>query len=129
LNHAGRSLSLVNRRTLAVTEIAVPVDGRPDNLAGLGGIAILTAHGPDSLDILAFDPATRSFQTIHRFKYPFGDARLDSRNVAFYLDGRFGDAIFDISRIRTDPQGRVWVSDFLSGHVFILERASVAGAR
>jgi len=83
----------------------------------------------DALDILAFDPATRSFQTIYRFQYPFGDARMDSRNVAFYLDGRFGDAIFDISRIRTDPRGRVWVSDFLSGHVFILERAPVAGAR
>jgi DNA-binding beta-propeller fold protein YncE len=129
LNHAGRSLGLIDRRTLAVTEVPVPGDGRPDNIADAGGTLFMTAHGPAAMDILTFHTADRSFQRVHRIEYPFGDARFDSRNVAFFLDGRFGDAIFEISRIRPDPTGRVWISDFLSGKLFIVERRPPGGSR
>jgi hypothetical protein len=36
--------------------------------------------------------------------------------------GQFGDALFEITRGKTDADGRLWITDFLSGKLFILIR-------
>ncbi|MFQ6618798.1 MAG: hypothetical protein ACE5QV_08940, partial [Fidelibacterota bacterium] len=42
--------------------------------------------------------------------------------------GQFGDALFAITRGRVDAGGRLWVTDFLSGKLFILEADSPASS-
>jgi hypothetical protein len=58
---------------------------------------------------------------LHQANYPYGDTRFDTRNVSFYLNGQFGDAIFSITQGKTDQEGRLWITDFLSGKLFIIE--------
>jgi hypothetical protein len=73
------------------------------------------------MSVALFDPAAGTYTELQRLEYPFGETRFDSANVSFYLRGQFGDAVFDLCRSVTDRQGRLWISDFLSGRVFILE--------
>ena len=84
---------------------------------------MITSHGSDRLHITSFDPGSGNFEVLHTFEYPYGDARFDSGNVSFYLRGQFGDALFSITRGKTDKAGRLWISDFLSGRVFILSES------
>jgi hypothetical protein len=35
------------------------------------------------------------------------------------MRGQFGDCIYDLCQVRSGADGRVWVSDFLGGKVFI----------
>lgn len=94
----------------------------PDNLFAWNGALVISAHDADAFALFAFDPATGAFTELHRFEYPYGETRYDTRNVSFYVRGQFGDAVFDITRSMVDSSGRLWVTDFLSGRVFILAR-------
>ena len=60
------------------------------------------------------------FELLHREDYPFGDTGMDTGNVSFYVRGQFGDALFDLSRSIVDMEGRLWISDFLSGRILII---------
>jgi hypothetical protein len=82
---------------------------------------VVTAHGPNTLTFARFDPRRGIFSRLHRIEYPYGETGFDSANVSFYVRGQFGDAVFDLCRAVTDTAGRLWVTDFLSGKVFILE--------
>ena len=83
---------------------------------------MITSHSSDTLQVTGFDPGSGTFEVLHTFEYPYGDTRFDSGNVSFYLRGQFGDALFSITRGKADSSGRLWISDFLSGRVFILSR-------
>ncbi len=119
LNHLGRSLQEVKEDG---TNWPWPFDGLPDGLFAWEGKLVVTAHGPRAMNVALFDPATGNFSRLHRLEYPFGETRFDSANVSFYLRGQFGDALFDLCRFVEDGDGRLWVSDFLSGRVFIIEQ-------
>ena len=73
------------------------------------------------LTIQAFDPKKEVFEILHQFEYPFGDTRFSTQNNSFYLSGQFGDTIYDLSKIKTDLDGRMWIIDFLSGRLFIVD--------
>lgn len=94
----------------------------PDNLFAWNGELVISAHDADAFALIAFDPETGAFTELHRFEYPYGETRYDTRNVSFYVRGQFGDAVFDITRGLVDSSGRLWVTDFLSGRAFILTR-------
>lgn len=100
--------------------IKIPFKGLPDNIFNWRGNLVITSHSPDALNILSFNPMSEKFSLLHQLKYPFGDTRFDSRNVSFYVDGQFGDAVFFINRAEVDQNGNLWVTDFLSGKVFII---------
>jgi YVTN family beta-propeller protein len=100
----------------------IPSEGLPDNLFAWGDKLVVTSHSPRALSVSQFDPATRTFTLLHTERYPFGDTRFDSRNVSFYLSGQFGDAIYSITNGRTAADGRLWIADFLSGRLLVLER-------
>jgi YVTN family beta-propeller protein len=100
----------------------IPSEGLPDNLFAWGDRLVLTSHGARALAITQFDPATGKFTLLHTERYPYGDTRFDSRNVSFYLSGQFGDAIYSITTGRTGADGRLWIADFLSGRLMVLER-------
>jgi YVTN family beta-propeller protein len=115
IDHGGNKLIEVGGESHGL-----PTEGSPDNIFDWNGRLVITSHSGDMLEIAAFDPGSSDFELLHSFEYPYGDTRFDSGNVSFYLRGQFGDALFSITRAKTDASGRLWISDFLSGRVFIL---------
>ena len=99
----------------------IPFPGRPDQIAGHDGLLLITSHSPGELFIISFDPRSKKFSLLHREKYPFGETGFGGNNSSFFVRGQFGDCLYDLSKIRTDALGRIWVSDFLSGKLFILD--------
>jgi len=117
IDHAGNSLVEVGEPSRGI-----PAEGRPDNIFVWNGRLVITSHSSDRLQVTSFDPGSGTFEVLHTFEYPYGDTRFDSVNVSFYLRGQFGDALYSITRGKADSSGRLWISDFLSGRVFILSR-------
>jgi YVTN family beta-propeller protein len=118
IDHAGNSLMEVGGESWQL-----PTGGLPDNIFEWNGSLVITSHSSDSLYVTSFEPGSGRFGVLHTVAYPYGATRFDSRNVSFYLRGQFGDALFSITRGKTDSSGRLWISDFLSGKVFILSGA------
>jgi YVTN family beta-propeller protein len=118
LNHLGNSIQAVkeNGKTFEL-----PYEGMPDNLFVWNGKIAITSHSKKALFIVLFDPTDVSFALLHEESYPYGDTRFDTGNVSFYVNGQFGDAVFSITQAKTDKDDRLWVTDFLSGKIFILE--------
>jgi DNA-binding beta-propeller fold protein YncE len=103
----------------------IPFAGKPDNIAVWKERLWITSHNPTELHIFTFDFTRKEFQLVHRESYPFGDTRFDTANTSFFQRGQFGDAIFEITKIKPDDRGRIWVTDFLSGKLFIIREESV----
>jgi hypothetical protein len=99
----------------------IPEKGRPDNIFTWNNAVIVVSHAPDALLIMRFDIEEESFTTLRRIEYPYGDTRYDSGNVSFYARGQYGDALFDITRGAVDEGGRLWITDYLAGKLYILE--------
>jgi outer membrane protein assembly factor BamB len=118
IDHSANSLIEVGGKSWKL-----PTEGMPDNIFEWNGHLVITSHNSDRLDITSFDPGSGEFKHLHSLEYPYGDTSFDSRNVSFYLSGQFGDALFSITRGKTDSSGRLWISDFLSGRVFILSES------
>jgi hypothetical protein len=119
VNHFGNTLQKLGER---VETYEIPYPGMPDNLFNWGDGLVITSHDEKVLHIIGFDPGSEEFTPLHRQEYPYGDTSFDTRNVSFYVGGQFGDAVFEITRGKTDKDGRLWITDFLSGRLFILER-------
>jgi YVTN family beta-propeller protein len=98
----------------------IPFSGRPDNIAVGKGRLWITSHSPTELHIITFDITRKKFQRVHHESYPFADTRFDTANTSFFQRGQFGDAIFEITKIKSDDRGRIWITDFLSGKLFII---------
>jgi len=118
ISHTGNSLQEIGEKGKVYR---IPHKGMPDNLFTWKDKVVITSHSRDKLFIVQFDPETKDFTLLHEETYPFGDTRLDSGNVSFYVRGQFGDAVFFITSGRTDRDGRLWITDFLSGKLFILD--------
>lgn len=124
----GKSVWAANQETNSLweiregaKEIQIPYRGNPDNLFAWKNRLIVTSHSERELCIIAFDPLTRRFSLVHREEYPYGDTSFDTRNVSFYLPGQYGDAVFRITEAAQTEDGRLWIADFLSGKLFVLE--------
>ena len=85
---------------------------------------LITSHNPNELFIMAFDLQKKSFSLLHRERYPFGETSFTGNNSSFFLRGQFGDCLYELSKIKIDRAGRIWVSDFLAGKLFILTPAT-----
>lgn len=123
IHHGGRSLGELDPGTLQLTSFPIPFPGTPDAVFFHQGLAYLAVHAPDSLRIIAFDPAAKRFQLIHEAAYPYGEVTFATGNSAFFMRGQFADGIFEITRFQADNHGRLWVTDFLSGKMFIIPGA------
>ncbi len=100
----------------------LPFGDRPDNLFVFGTDIVIASYSDDALFLAKFDPDEGRFSLIHREDYPYGDTAKDSRNVSFYMRGQFGDAVFSLTRGKTGSTGGLWITDFLSGKLFIIQR-------
>lgn len=117
LNHGDGTLQRWDGQSRVFT---IPVSGKPDNLAVYGKQLIITCHNAQQFQVLLFDPANETFRLLMQYDYPYGETSFASNNSAFYLSGQFGDVLYEISKIRFDTTGRLWITDFLSGKLFIL---------
>jgi YVTN family beta-propeller protein len=119
INHGDNTL----QRLSGELEIKkIPYRGLPDNLFSWADKLVLTSHSENALFVVEFDPKTESFALLHKEEYPYGNTRFDTANVSFYARGQFGDAVFSITEAKIDKDGRLWLTDFLSGKLFILEK-------
>jgi DNA-binding beta-propeller fold protein YncE len=119
INHLGKSLQEITGEGKIHK---LPQNWMPDNLFTWNNKIVITAHNSKVLYISLFDPETKAITLLHQENYPFGDTRFDSRNVSFYLNGQFGDVLFSITQGKADKDGRLWVTDFLSGKLFIISK-------
>jgi DNA-binding beta-propeller fold protein YncE len=99
----------------------LPFKGKPSNLFSTGDTLIITGHHKDALHIVSFDTGKKTFNVIHKEVYPFGETTVDTDNTAFYMRGQFADGIFELNQIKQDKKGRIWITDYLSGKLFILK--------
>lgn len=117
VNHLGNSLTEVSRKGKS---FAIPFEGMPDNIFPWGERIVITSHSSAALSLIEFDPGKGSFRLLYEKDYPYGDTRFDTRNVSFYMKGQFGDALFTITKGKETSDGSLWITDFLSGRLFIL---------
>jgi DNA-binding beta-propeller fold protein YncE len=117
INHNGNSLQSFGKEA---NTYPLPYPGKPGNLFSTGTSLIITSHTPGALHILSFSPPEKSFDLIHKEVYPYGETTVDTNNSAFYVRGQFADGIFEINQIKQDRQGRLWVTDYLSGKLYII---------
>ncbi len=122
INHQERTLQFPGGDSV---KYPLPGPGRPDGLFDSGKELILTSHSSDRLQIHSFSVQSRTFHLIHEERYPYGETSFDTNNTAFFVRGQFGDGLFRINRILQDSQGCLWISDFLSGKLFIIKPESV----
>ncbi|MFZ5517254.1 MAG: YncE family protein [Candidatus Zhuqueibacterota bacterium] len=118
INHLANSVQEIGGRG---STWPLPVRGLPDNMFVWENRLIITCHQKDRLVILQFNPGDGEFTALHQFDYPFGDTRFDTRNASFYMNGQFGDAIYSLTKAVVDSHGRLWMTDFLAGKLFIFE--------
>jgi DNA-binding beta-propeller fold protein YncE len=118
IHHGGNTIREIreNGKTFKL-----PHKGLPDNCFTWNDGIIITSHSANLLHIIRFEPEREKFSILHEEEYPYGDTRFDSQNVSFYVRGQFGDGLFEITQGKEDKGGRFWITDFLSGKLFILE--------
>jgi DNA-binding beta-propeller fold protein YncE len=119
INHNDNSLQAIKDQE-EIKTYPLPYPGNPGNLFSTGKNLIITSHTTEALHILSFHPDKKSFQLIHKEVYPYGETTVDTNNSAFYLRGQFADGIFEINQIKQDKKGRLWITDYLSGKLFII---------
>lgn len=118
INHNSSSLQAF-RDGNAVGTYPLPFTGKPSALFDAGDRLIITVHSDSALHIVSFHPQKKTFTAIHKEEYPFGETTVDTDNTSFYMRGQFADAIFTLNQIKKDSSGRIWVTDYLSGKLFI----------
>ncbi|NIM15582.1 MAG: hypothetical protein GTO45_26695 [Candidatus Aminicenantes bacterium] len=116
INHNDNSLQSFQKET---NTYPLPYPGKPGNLFSTGKRLIITSHTSSALYILSFHPREKSFKLVHKEVYPYGETTVDTNNTSFYVRGQFADGIFEINQIKQDKKGRLWITDYLSGKLFI----------
>ena len=117
LNHSSRSIQSVGETNRTYL---VPDGLYPDNFTLIGDRIYISAHNNKKFSLFCFDLHKKTFKSILDFSYPYGETTFDTSNTAFYLRGQFGDSIYEISKIKKGKDGKIWVTDLLSGRLFII---------
>jgi YVTN family beta-propeller protein len=102
------------------SEIDLKQYGIVDNIYHWNTNVILSVHSKDKIKILSINPANEEIKELLTKDYHYGDTRYNTLNSSFYMNGQYGDAIFDICKMTTDQNGNLWVTDFISGKVYII---------
>jgi len=121
INHNANTLQTFESSSTS-KRFALPVPGKPSNLFGTGEFLVITSHSPTQLNIIAFHPQSTTFELIHTEKYPYGETTVDTNNSSFYMRGQFADGIYQLNQIKKDKRNSLWITDYLSGKLFIISR-------
>jgi len=119
LNHGSSSIRRIGK---TVEFFEIPDDMFPDNMTLIDNKIFITAHNDNEFRFFELDIKTGKIEEILKFSYPYGDTSFNNSNTAFYLRGQFGDSIYEISQIKSGKNGKIWVTDLLSGRLFIIEK-------
>ena len=118
MNHIDRTIRIIGEKK---ANIIIPDGMFPDNMKLIGNTIYISAHNSKQFCIYALDTDTRKITNILSFAYPYGETSFNNSNTAFYLRGQFGDSIYEISKIRIGKDGKLWITDLLSGRLFIIK--------
>jgi DNA-binding beta-propeller fold protein YncE len=100
----------------------IPAKGYVDQILAWDSCLLLTVHSSERLTVLLFDPAADTFQVVLEQSYPFGDTSFATTNSSFYMTGQYGDVVYSLNQAKVDRNGRLWLTDFLSGKVFLISK-------
>jgi DNA-binding beta-propeller fold protein YncE len=120
INQGSKSLTIFDTET---SHVPLPADCLPNNLLvdENTGTVFITAHQSNQMKLLAYDPDTKQVTTLLEKAYPYGEVTFDQANSAFAERAQWGDAIFKITQMQFDTQRRLWVTDYLSGKLWIVQ--------
>ncbi len=118
INHNSNSLQQITNK---LRTWKIPFPGNPNNLISWKGQIIITQHSNDKFMLISFNPTKNEFKKLFEFGYPYGDTRFSSVNNSFYLTGQFGDAIYDIAKMKIASDNSLWVTDLLAGKLYIVQ--------
>lgn len=118
LNHLDRNIRITGKINRT---IPVPDGLSPDNMVRFGGTIYFTARDDKTLGIYKMKVTDKALTRIHNFSYPYGETTFDNTNTAFFLRGQFGDSIYELSQIKQARDGKLWITDLLSGRLFIVD--------
>ncbi len=121
LNHSSHSVQSIGGQNKTYS---IPDGLFPDNFELFGKKLYITTHKKDQFRLFVLETETGKLSEQHRFDYPYGDTSFDKSNTAFYLRGQFGDSIYEISKIKKGNDGKIWVTDLLSGKLLIINNKS-----
>ena len=94
--------------------------GVPTGLFVLKGRIWITLHDSGGLRLLRLDPEQKGFRTVLTAGYPYGKVTADQDNAAFFMRGQYGDCRYELCHMCVDQSGRIYLSDFLSGRLWII---------
>jgi hypothetical protein len=103
--------------------IPLPAGALPNNILveQLSGHVFVTAHGPSEARVYRYDPGLDRVETIHTCEHPYGEVTFDQANAAFMNRGQWGDGVFRLTEMVLDGNGRLWITDYLGGKLFVLK--------
>ncbi len=120
VNHLNPGLTVLGESSY---QLPLPADAWPDNIYFAAGQSCfyVTAHQPQAFKIYRLDLAAKKVSLYFETAYPFGEIRFDHANTAFALRGQWADAIYRLTNLAGDAKGRLWVTDYLAGKLWIFE--------
>jgi DNA-binding beta-propeller fold protein YncE len=124
LNHLDSTLSVISYKGNALQlkkTVQIPGGFKPGNLFFADGNLYISAHKNDQFVLYRFSPETELFKVILTYNYPYGEINFDQSNTAFANTAQWGDAIYRLNEFALDLKGRLWITDYLSGKLWIVK--------
>lgn len=118
LNHLGKSIQAIGEDKV----YEIPFEGLPNNIFSWNGKLFVTQHNEKEMYVLEFNEDFGKFNVVHKTEYPYGETSFATNNSSFYVSGQYGDAIFSITKAIEDKSGALWITDFLAGRVYKIEK-------
>jgi DNA-binding beta-propeller fold protein YncE len=124
LNHLDSTLSVLGYKddTLQLKRtVQIPGGYKPGNIFLADSNLYISGHKNDQFVLYRFNPETERFITILTHSYPYGEISFDQSNAAFANTAQWGDAIYRLNEFARDSKGRLWITDYLSGKLWIVK--------
>jgi DNA-binding beta-propeller fold protein YncE len=123
LNHLDSTLSVLICKDNAIQlkkNLKIPGGYKPGNIFFAGGSMYISGHKYDRLVLYRFNPKTEQFKVIMTHNYPYGEISFNQSNAAFANTAQWGDAVYRLNEFALDSKGRLWITDYLSGKLWIV---------
>lgn len=121
VNHQSKDLTVFGKKKYT---IKLPQDARPNNILvdEARNQVYVTAHNLNEFRIYEIHPSKKKVVTLFSQKFPYGEVSFDQANSAFAERAQWADAIFRLTSMTFDKKGRMWVTDYLAGKLWIINR-------
>ena len=124
LNHLDSTLSMLGFKDNALQlkkTVQIPGGYKPGNIFLADGNLYISGHKSDRFVLYRFSPVTERLTAILTHSYSYGEVSFDQSNTAFANTAQWGDAIYRLNEFALDSKGRLWVTDYLSGKLWIIK--------